>query len=98
LIDGPYSITGVSRQVLGLKRISLTDVVVKGLNRSARVKSIETAWNEQGIMNEWTKSSWAKKIAAKKTRASLGDFQRFKVMVAKKQKSKIVAEKLAQLK
>ena len=84
--------------MLGLKRISLTDVVVKGINRSARLKDIEKAWTDQGIMNEWAKSAWAKKIAAKKTRASLNDFQRFKVMVAKKQKSKIVAEKLAQLK
>ena len=30
LVDGPQGITGVHRHVIGLKRISLTDVVVKG--------------------------------------------------------------------
>ena len=48
-------------------------------------------------MAEWEKSAWAKKLASKKTRAALTDFDRFKLMIAKKQKSKIVAEKFAQL-
>ena len=43
-------------------------------------------------------SQWAKKLAAKKTRAGLSDFDRFKVMVAKKQKSRIIAQKIKELK
>ena len=35
--------------------------------------------------------------AAKKKRANLSDFGRFKVMVAKKQKSEIIAKKMAEL-
>jgi large subunit ribosomal protein L14e len=81
-----------------LKRLSLTDVVVERLPRGARVNNIEKAWKEQDILNKWESSSWAKKNASKKTRAGLNDFQRFKVMLAKKQRSKIVNEKLAQLK
>ena len=48
-------------------------------------------------MAKWEGSSWAKKQAAKKTRASLNDFDRFKVMVARKQKSSIIAKKMAEL-
>ena len=98
LIDGPQSVTGVCRQVLGLKRISLTDVVVDKLPRGARVNNIEKAWKEQDISAQWDKCAWAKKIAAKKTRGNLSDFQRFKVMIAKKQRSKLISDKLEQLK
>jgi large subunit ribosomal protein L14e len=48
-------------------------------------------------MDKWSATSWAKKLEAKKRRSNLGDFDRFKVMIAKKQKSKIVADKLATL-
>jgi len=46
---------------------------------------------------KWQETAWAKKIDAKSKRAALGDFDRFKVMIAKKQKAKIVAEKLQSL-
>lgn len=36
-------------------------------------------------------------MKAKKTRASLNDFDRFKVMVARKQKAKMVADKMASM-
>jgi large subunit ribosomal protein L14e len=45
-------------------------------------------------MNKWSETSWAKKLEAKKKRAALTDFDRFKVMIAKKQRSKAIAEKL----
>ena len=49
-------------------------------------------------MAKWSTTSWAKKIAAKSKKASLCDFDRFKVMVARKQKAAKVQEKLKQLK
>jgi large subunit ribosomal protein L14e len=48
-------------------------------------------------MAKWEASSWAKKLSSKKKRASLSDFDRFKVMVAKKQKAAIIAKKMAEL-
>ena len=36
---------------------------------------------------KWDGSAWAKKISVRKNRAALTDFGRFKVMIAKKQKS-----------
>lgn len=52
---------------------------------------------EQNILEAWKATAWAKKAAAKEARANLGDFDRFQVMIAKKQRSKIIADKLATL-
>ena len=43
LVDGPTRVTGVSRQIVPLKRIALTDFKVK-IGRNARQKSLEKAW------------------------------------------------------
>ena len=47
-----------------------------------------------GTLEAWNATPWAKKLAVKAKRASLSDFDRFKVMVAKKQRSQIVGDKL----
>ena len=94
LIDGPT--TGVSRQVISFKRIALTDIVVK-IQVNAREKTLKKAWDEANVLATWEATSWAKKLAAKKKRASLSDFDRFKVMVARKQKSAIIAKKMEAL-
>ena len=96
LIDGPSDITGVSRQVINYGRIALTDLTVK-IPKNARQKTLIAAWKEADTMAKWEASSWAKKLASKKTRANLSDFDRFKVMVAKKQKSEIIAKKMVEL-
>lgn len=48
-------------------------------------------------MAKWEATSWAKKLDSKKKRAGLNDFDRFKVMLAKKQRSMEVSKKLASL-
>lgn len=94
LVDGPQSITGVHRQVVALKRISLTDLVVSKLPRNAVQKNIVKAWKEQGTLAAWEASAWAKKLDAKKKRRNLTDFDRFKVMLAKKARAKEVSKKM----
>ena len=96
LIDGPEEITGGPRQVISYSRLALTDLTVK-IQANARQKTLKKAWEEADTLNKWESSSWAKKLSAKKKRASLSDFDRFKVMVARKQKSEIIAKKLATL-
>jgi len=96
LIDGPEDVTGVSRQVISFTRIALTDLVAK-IQRNARQKTLKKAWTEGDILAKWEATSWAKKLSSKKKRANLSDFDRFKVMVAKKQKSAIIAKKMAEL-
>jgi hypothetical protein len=44
LIDGPQSITGIHRQLMSVKRLSLTDIVVAKLPRNATQKNIVKAW------------------------------------------------------
>eukprot|EP00554_Chaetoceros_debilis_P007096 CAMPEP_0194076152 /NCGR_PEP_ID=MMETSP0149-20130528/3009_1 /TAXON_ID=122233 /ORGANISM="Chaetoceros debilis, Strain MM31A-1" /LENGTH=134 /DNA_ID=CAMNT_0038756815 /DNA_START=250 /DNA_END=654 /DNA_ORIENTATION=+ len=96
LIDGPANLTGVTRQVISYGRIALTDLTVK-ISRNARQKTLTAAWTEADIQAKWDATSWAKKLAAKRKRATLSDFDRFKVMVAKKQKSSIIAKKMKEL-
>ena len=93
LIDS--DVTG--RIVISYKRIQLTDLRVV-IPRNARQKTIKAAWAKADIANKWATSSWAKKIESKSKRANLSDFDRFKVMVARKQKSKIIRAKVATLK
>jgi len=98
LIDGPQSATGVHRQLILLKRVALTDIVVTGLGKNCRQKFLVKAWEAQGIQAKWNSTAWATKIANKAKRAALSDFGRFKVMVAKKQRSAAVSEALAKMK
>jgi len=95
-VDGPSSINGVARQSIPLKRLSLTDLTIK-IPRSPRLKTLVKAYNDAGIQEKWEKTAWAKKIALRKKRASLNDFDRFKVMVAKKEKSRLVRQEVRKL-
>ena len=94
MVDGPQSITGVHRQVISLKRLSLTDVCCEKLPRGATQKNVKKVWAEQDIMNKWESCAWAKKVDNKKKRAAMGDFDRFKLMVARKQRAALIADKV----
>lgn len=96
LVDGPVEVTGVMRQVIPFKRVALTDFVLN-VQRNARSTTLKKAYEADDVLAKWEATSWAKKLASKRKRASLSDFGRFKVMVAKKQKSEIIAKKIAEL-
>jgi len=93
LVEGPPDLTGVIRQVLPYKRIALTDLKVK-IPKNARQKTVKAAWEKSNVLAKWENTVWAKKLAAKKKRAAMTDFERFQLMVARKQKAALVAEKL----
>merc|ERR1712154_326927 len=95
LIEGPS--TGVSRQLISYGRIALTDFTID-ISRSSGTKDITAAWSESGVQDKWDATPWAKKLSAKAKRAKLTDFDRFKVMVARKQRSAIIAKKMKELK
>lgn len=94
LIDGPQSETGVCRQVIKTDRLMLTDIVVEGLSHGCKITKLQKAWKDQEIMNEWLATAWAAKLDKKRARAETSDFDRFKLMIAKKQRTKIVSAKL----
>ncbi|KAI3358390.1 hypothetical protein L3Q82_014822, partial [Scortum barcoo] len=81
LVDGPC--TGVKRQSMPFKCMQLTDYVIK-VPHSARQKFVRRAWEKATINEKWAQSSWAKKIEAKQKRAKMSDFDRYKVMKAKR--------------
>merc|ERR1711957_834111 len=89
VVDGPESVTGVRRHMMPVKRLSLTDIK-STIFRGAREKSLKTALKKDDIMNKWAATAWAKKVASKGVRANMTDFDRFKLMVARRKRSKEV--------
>merc|ERR1711957_410393 len=89
VVDGPKDVTGVERHMMPVRRLSLTDFKCK-LARGGREKSLRTALQKDDIMKKWSETSWAKKLAAKAHRASMTDFERFKLAAARTRRSKAV--------
>lgn len=83
LIDGPT--TGVPRQGVALAHVVLTPHVVAKLPRAARSSAVAKKWEASEIDAKWAKSAWAQKIAQRQRRAALSDFERFQVLLLKKQ-------------
>merc|ERR1719281_1206484 len=75
--------------MMPLKRLSLTDFTSK-MPRGAREKTLKKALEEGEVMKKWSESAWGKKLASRKARSEMTDFDRFKVMVAKKKRAKAV--------
>ncbi|TYH84821.1 hypothetical protein ES332_D02G222000v1 [Gossypium tomentosum] len=50
------------------------------------------------VKNKWESSSWGRKLIVQKRRASLNDFDRFKLMLAKIKRSGVIKQELAKLK
>ena len=67
---------------MNVKSLYLTKFLIK-LPHSARASTVKKQWVKAEIDKKWAESNWAKKLAAAKIRASLTDFQRFKLMKAK---------------
>ncbi|XP_028317011.1 large ribosomal subunit protein eL14 isoform X1 [Gouania willdenowi] len=81
LVDGPC--TGVRRQAMPFKCMQLTDYVIK-VPHSARQKFVRKAWEKAQVSEKWAESNWAKKIEARQKRAKMSDFDRYKVVKAKR--------------
>lgn len=87
MVDGPLN--GVERQPISFRHLKLTNLKVS-LPRAAHSKTVKKVWEAENITQKWEATSAAKKIASKKIRAQLNDFQRFKVMVLKQKVSKCI--------
>lgn len=80
LIDGPC--TNVCRKALNFKHLSLTDFKIK-VGPSAKSGPVKKAFENGEILVKWEKTAWAKKLATRKKRTTLTDFDRFKLKLAK---------------
>ena len=92
MIDGPKA--GVPRQAINLGQVVLTPLTFT-LPRGARTATVSKKWAAAGVCEKWGASSWAKKIAQRERRSALTDFERFQVMVLRKQKRYTVKKALA---
>jgi large subunit ribosomal protein L14e len=76
-------LTNVRRQIITLKRLSLTDFTVD-IQHGARQGTVAAAWTKADVNSKWDQTAWAKKRAVKARRAAMNDFDRFKLMKARK--------------
>ncbi|KAJ1828694.1 hypothetical protein IWW55_006316, partial [Coemansia sp. RSA 2706] len=96
IVDGPT--TGVARQVIGYKNVVLTDIVVKRLPRGVRSATLAKFLEKEQVVEAWQKTAWAQKLEARKRRAAMSDFDRFKLMRLRKQQRAVVDRQVALLK
>lgn len=91
LIDGPK----IQRQAIALAKVVLTSIVLPNLPRGSRTATVTKKWAAAEIDSKWAATSWAKKLAAKERRSQLTDFERFQVLVLKKQRRFAVRKAVA---
>jgi len=82
IIDGP--LTGVPRQALPYRHLTLTSLIVPKIPRGAGTGVVRKQFEASGVGEKWANSSWAKKREAILKRRKLTDFGRFSVMAQKK--------------
>merc|ERR1712135_260959 len=95
LIDGPCS--DVPRTVVNLKQVQLTKFKIN-IPWGYRSGGIKNLGEGEHISAQWAETKWAKKIAAKAAKASLTDFDRFKLMKIKQKRAKIINAEVKRLK
>ncbi|GAA5820754.1 hypothetical protein JCM11251_003142 [Rhodosporidiobolus azoricus] len=88
LIDGPS--TGVPRQAFTYRRLVLTPYVLKKLPRAAGSTTVKKVWEASEVDAKWAKSAWAAKRASSERRKQLTDFERFEVLLLRKQRRRLV--------
>ena len=70
-----------------LKRLKLTRIKLPKVLRGARTGTVAAAAKEFNLDAAWSKTSYAKRFDADKKRSATTDFDRFKIMVLRKQRS-----------
>merc|ERR1712118_587548 len=91
VLDGHYN--EVPRQQMPVRWLGLTDISC-AIERGARQKTLKKAMGEADVLGQWEKSYAAKQLKVKAHRANMTDFDRFKLMLAKKDKSKAIKKAL----
>uniref|UniRef100_A0A8C4QCD4 Large ribosomal subunit protein eL14 n=1 Tax=Eptatretus burgeri TaxID=7764 RepID=A0A8C4QCD4_EPTBU len=94
LVDGPCS--GVKRQSMPFKILHLTDFVIK-IPYGCQQKAVREAWEKADITKRWQASRWYRKIEARKRKANMNDFDRYKLMKVKRMRNRIIKAELRRL-
>ncbi|XP_012264905.1 60S ribosomal protein L14 [Athalia rosae] len=86
LIDGPAS--NIPRGQMRLSQLHLTKFRLR-FPYTGSTRVVRKAWEAGKIDELWSQSMWAKKVEAKKKRAALSDFDRFKLRKARQVRNKL---------
>ena len=95
LIDGP--LLGVARQVINLRRLVLTSIVIK-INKGARTGTLKEAIEKQKLIEQWNSTAEGQKMKKKEIRSKLTDFERFQAMVLQRKRSSMAKKILGKKK
>ncbi|XP_026429663.1 60S ribosomal protein L14-1-like [Papaver somniferum] len=93
LVDAPDMV----RSQMSFGRLSLTYIKID-IGRIPKKKVLIGAMEAADVKKKWERSSWGRKFIVQKKRASLNDFDRFKVMLAKIKRGKTARRELRKLK
>ncbi|KXN73805.1 putative ribosomal protein [Conidiobolus coronatus NRRL 28638] len=96
LIEGPT--TGVPRHAHSFKNLRLLPYTLPKLPRGIRSAGLKKAIESAELVSKWEASTWAQKLAKRAKRATLTDFDRFKLMKLRKQRRSILNKEVAALK
>ncbi len=88
---------GLARKVLQFSRMSLTELKVE-VKLNAAEKAVNAAAKAADVVAKFAASKDGMAIAKRAKRASMTDFDRFKVAVARRVRSKAIRKKVASLK
>ena len=87
----------MKRQEINFKRVQLTDFKVK-IAHSGSAASVKKALAKDDVVAKFNATSWAQRLKSRSLRAGLTDFDRFKVMLLRKQKRAILGKEVNTLK
>eukprot|EP00450_Noctiluca_scintillans_P007994 CAMPEP_0194487360 /NCGR_PEP_ID=MMETSP0253-20130528/7666_1 /TAXON_ID=2966 /ORGANISM="Noctiluca scintillans" /LENGTH=144 /DNA_ID=CAMNT_0039327567 /DNA_START=52 /DNA_END=486 /DNA_ORIENTATION=+ len=91
VVDGPQDVTGVPRHMMPIRRLRLTDLKTK-IPRKAIQKTLRKQLSEQGTMTKFTETKLARKMEAANASKWMTDFEKFKLMLVKKKRSRAVKD------
>ncbi|KAK0096298.1 hypothetical protein PV326_005848 [Microctonus aethiopoides] len=95
LVDGPQS--NVQRGAMRLSQLHLTKFNLK-FPHTGSTRVVRKAWDTAKLDEKWAETMWAKKVEAKKKRACLSDFDRFKLRKARQMRNKLRTDAFFRLK
>ena len=84
MVDG---MSAFPRTIYPLKRLTLTKLKVNNILKGARTRTIKKEADKQEITASWKKTPAFAKMDRANKRANLNDFERFQVMVLRRQRN-----------
>ncbi|KAI1339335.1 ribosomal protein L14-domain-containing protein [Xylariaceae sp. FL0016] len=99
LVDGPSQDAElvVPRQAIRFSEVLLADLKIE-MPRAVRNGTLKNLWAKADIDSKYKESNWAKRSQNIQRRRALTDFERFKVMRLKKQRTFAQRKALAKVK